>query len=283
VQAPAQNGINLTSSYDSLINGAPGANPYLTGAIQKGINQSTNAFQGMQQDATKNLMEGVLPGIRSNAVLSGQYGGSRQGLAEGRALGDFGTAMARATSQFGQNNTDAAVAAQAGAYDTDRNRQLAATQGLGAQQYATAFKNNDTDNAAELMNVGNVANWNRDNMNSQLQTNAQNNAAIMGGSGLLSGLLGSAANNVNTNQNYGVDRAGKVSGLIGPYANLNSTTTSNQPLYNNKAGNILGGAMMGGQLLGGLFGGSSGGSGSNMGSLLDLFGKNSSFSGGGYF
>jgi hypothetical protein len=279
VQAPAQNGLNLTGSYDSLINGQAGANPYLTGAIQKGINQSTNAFQGMQQDATKNLMENVMPGIRSNSVLAGQYGGSRQGIAEGRAMGDFGTAMARATGQFGQNNTDAAVSAQAGAYDADRNRQLAATQGLGAQQYATAFKDADTKNAAEFMNVGNVANWNRDNMNSQLQTNGQNNAAVLGGSGLLSGLLGSTANNVNTNQNYGLNRATQVNGLLTPWAAMTNSTS--QPLYNNKMGNIMGGAMMGSQLAG-LFG-NSGSGGSNAGSLMDLFGSGSSFSGGGYF
>jgi hypothetical protein len=266
VQAPGQNNLNLTGSYDSLINGPAGANPYLTGAIQKGINQSTNAFQGMQQDATKNLMENVMPGIRSNSVLAGQYGGSCQGIAEGRAMGDFGTAMARAAGQFGQNNTDAAVSAQAGAYDADRNRQLAATQGLGAQQYGVAQQDAATKNAAEFMNVGNVANWNRDNMNSQLQTNGQNNAAVLGASGLLSGLLGSTANNVNTNQNYDLNRATQVNGLLTPWAQM--TGTKSQPLYQNQTGNMLSGAMMGSQLFGG---GSSGAGAMPTDSIMKMF------------
>jgi hypothetical protein len=282
VQAPAQNNLNLTSSYDSLINGPAGANPFLTGAIQKGINQSTNAFQGMQQDATKNLMENVMPSIRSNSVLAGQYGGSRQGIAEGRAMGDFGTAMARAAGQFGQNNTDAAVAAQAGAYDTDRNRQLAATQGLGAQQYGVAMQDAATKNAAEFMNVNTHNNINENYANRAQQAQLANQQANM--SGALSGanLLGSinsGAYNAGQNMdNYALGRAQAYNGLMTPWAQM--TTSSTQPLYQNKAGNMLGGAMMGSQMLGGMFGGGSGGS---AGSLLDLFGSGSSFSGGGYF
>ena len=157
VQAPSQNNLNLSASFDSLINGPAGANPYLTGAIQKGINQSTNAFGNMITDA-KAATQDVLGNIRGNSVLAGQYGGSRQGLAEGKAIESMNTNLARAASQFGQNNTDAAVAAQAGAYDADRNRQLAATQGLSGQQYATAFKDTDTRNMAELTNVNMVNN-----------------------------------------------------------------------------------------------------------------------------
>ena len=44
---PGQNGVNVSGALDSLINGAPGANPYLVGQIQKGINQSSNAFGNM--------------------------------------------------------------------------------------------------------------------------------------------------------------------------------------------------------------------------------------------
>src|ERR1043165_9029283 len=204
VNAPSQNNLNLSSSYDSFINGQAGANPFLTGAIGRGINQSNNAFQAMQQDSTKNLLENVLPSIRGGAIASGQYGSSRQGIAEGRALGDFSTQQQRAISQFGQNNTDAAVAAQAGAYDADRNRQLAATQGLGSQQYGVAQQNAATREAAEVTNVGqqnatneNYANRlqaaNLANLQAQLTTNSQNQSGVLAGAGLLSGLGSSAS------------------------------------------------------------------------------------------
>jgi hypothetical protein len=281
VQAPGQNGIDLTGAYKDMVYGAPGSNSFLTGAIQKGINQSSNAFGNMVTDA-KQATQDVLGGIRSNAVLAGQYGGSRQGIAEGKAIDSMNTNLARATSQFGQNNTDAAVAAQAGAYDSDRNRALAAMSGLGAQQYATAFKNADTRNAAEFMNVANHNQINENYANRAQQANLANQQASMNGAvqgaGLLGGINSGAYTAGQNMDNYALGRAQAFNGLMTPW--LGATGSSTQPLYENKAGNMLGGAMMGGQLAGGLFGG--GGSG-NTGSLFDLFGKNSSFSGGGYF
>ncbi|WP_208280581.1 hypothetical protein [Massilia oculi] len=274
VNAPSQNNIDLSASYNSLINGAPGANPYLTGAIQKGINQSSNAFGNMVTDA-KAATQDVLGSIRGNSVLAGQFGGSRQGIAEGKAIDSMNTNLARAASQFGQNNTDAAVAAQTGAYDSDRNRQLAATQGLGAQQYGVAQQEAAYAQQAQMQNVQNsfdasktnasMAQQNNQfnaglqqqaglaNQQAQLATNGQNTSAGLAGAGLLSGLLGNASNQVNANDNWGLGRAQGVNSLLAPYLGANSSSSSSQPVYSNSVGNALGGAMMGGQL-GGLFG-----------------------------
>jgi hypothetical protein len=310
VQAPAQNNMDLTGSYDSLINGPAGANPYLTGGIQKGINQSTNAFGNMVTDA-KMATQDVLGNIRGNSVLNGQFGGSRQGIAEGRAIESMNTNLARSAAQFGQNNTDAAVAAQAGAYDSDRNRQLAATQGLGAQQYGVAQQNAATQNQAEFMNVGthngvqqnnaSMAQQNNQfnaglgqqtgqynaglqqqaglaNQQSQLSTNAQNNGQLLNGASMLSGLSGQASGQVNANDNWKLQQAQGVNSLLAPYLGANSSATSTQPLYNNATGSAVGGAMLGGQLAG-IFGG--GGNTSTAGNATDLFGIGKS--GGGLF
>ncbi|MDY0974989.1 hypothetical protein SOM61_08445 [Massilia sp. CFBP9012] len=288
VNAPSQNNIDLSGSYNSLINGAPGANPYLTGSIQKGINQSSNAFGNMVTDA-KSATNDVLGSIRGNSVLAGQFGGSRQGIAEGKAIDSMNTNLARAASQFGQNNTDAAVAAQAGAYDADRNRQLAATQGLGAQQYGVAQQEASYAQQAQMQNVQNsfdasktnasMAQQNNQfnaglghqtnlaNQQSQLATNGQNTSAGLAGAGLLSGLLGNASNQVNANDNWGLGRAQGVNSLLAPYLGANSSSSSSQPVYNNQGGNALGGAMLGGQLAG-LFGGGSGGTTGTLGSLF---------------
>lgn len=305
VKAPSQNGLDLSSSFNSLINGPAGANPYLTGAIQKGINQSSNAFGNMITDA-KAATQDVLGNIRGGAIANGMFGSSRQGLAEGKAIDSMNTNLARAASQFGQNNTDAAVAAQAGAYDADRNRQLAATQGLSGQQYATAFKDADTRNQAEFMNVNNVndllktntmlrqqtnmSNADRAQQNNQfnaglqqqtglanqgaqLTTNAQNNSAGLGGAGLLSGLLGQVSGNVNANDNWSLNRAGQVSSLLAPLLGVNQSTSRTDPLYSNTMGNAIAGLGMGSQLAG-LFGGGgqSGSSAGPLDGLMKLFG-----------
>ncbi|WP_136420394.1 hypothetical protein [Herbaspirillum sp. ST 5-3] len=175
VNAPGQNNTNLAPAYQDMVYGQAGNNPYLTGAIQKGINQSNNAFGNMLTDATK-ATQGVLGQIRGGAQLSGQYGGNRQGIAEGQALDSFNTNISRALSQFGQNNTDAAVAAQAGAYDADRNRALNAMQGLGAQQYGVASQNAGFQQQTGLANQGAQNQAAQTNYQGQLQTNLSNAA-----------------------------------------------------------------------------------------------------------
>lgn len=51
---------------------------------QPGIQDS---LQFLQQNALQGLTEGILPQIRSGAIASGGFGGSRQGIAEGLAAG----------------------------------------------------------------------------------------------------------------------------------------------------------------------------------------------------
>jgi hypothetical protein len=265
VRAPAQNNIDLTGSYKRFIDGTPGANPYLDQSINGAIATNRLGFQQLQDDSTKNLMQTILPSIRSNSVLAGQYGGSRQGIAEGNAIGTQQTELARAAGQFGQNATNAAVGAKANAYETDSNRALAATQGLGAQQYAAAMQDAQQRQAGDNTNVSAL-----------LATRGQNDSNITNGIGLQQGLLGAAAGYGNTD----LTRLGTTAGILQPFLNAGSTTTTTgnvtQPVYQNTGGNILGGAMLGSQL-GGMFGGGTSSSGAKMGSMWDLFGSGSTF------
>lgn len=286
VDAPSQNATDLSDSYNSLINGTPGANPYLQQSIAGGIAQSTNGFNQMMSDATDNLQRNVLPGIRSNSVLTGQYGGSRQGVAEGNAIGDFSKSMASAANQFGQANTNAATNASLSAYDTDRNRQLAATQGLGAQQYGVASQNTANDMASQFLNVNNLYDATKTNAAATNQMAQVNNSAGLAGAGLLGGLTSSMYGTAQNADNAGINRATQVNGLLSPYLSANQSQTSTQPIYQNTAGNLLGGAL-GGLSLYNQFNKASGSgtgstqfSGANLGSLSDLFGANSSFSSG---
>lgn len=256
VQAPSQNGLDLKGAYNGFINGERGNNPFLTGALQGSMAQSQNQFNQMQGAATENLKENILPGIRSASVLSGQYGGSRQGIAEGNAIGDHAKAMQQAAQQFGQHNTNTMAGAQAAAYETDSNRALAATQGLGAQQYGVAQQNAQTKNQAEFMNVGQVNQNHQNNAQMQQQTNMANLGAEqqqnslnqngqLAGAGLLSGQLGTAYGVGTNHDNYGLNKAQQTNGLLAPYLGQGGSTVNSQPMHQNTAGAMFGGALGG--------------------------------------
>jgi hypothetical protein len=243
INAPSQNGVNLTPTFQSLLSG--GNNTALRDSLQYGTDLTGAQFQKNQTDLTNNLQRNVLPGIRSNAVLAGQYGGSRQGVAEGNAISDYTNQLNNSNTQMGLANSANTTGQLASDYQQGQNRALSAAQGLSGQQYATASQNANTANAAEFMNVGNVFDMNKFNASTTNQVNAQNTASAISGTGMLNGLLGQAQNTVSAQDNYALQHAQGVSSLLSPYIGTNGTTTSSQPIYQNTAGNLLGGAAAG--------------------------------------
>lgn len=276
INAPSQNNLNLNQAYQDTIYGDPAQNPYLTGAIGKGINQSNTAFQNMLTDSTRNLTENILPSIRSGAQANGGYGGSRQAITEGRALNDYSTQIGRALSQYGQNNTDAAVGAQAGAYDAGKNRALSAMSGLSGNQYNVAGQNAGFQQQSNLTNAGFQQQANVNNQQSQQDTNRLNSANHIAGLGANSGLLGAAAGYATNNDAYGLNRVGRVAGMVQPFTGLGGSTSSTgtntnyTPTYSNTAGNVIGGITAGLGLY----------NAANKSGLLDMFGtKNANYAG----
>jgi hypothetical protein len=136
-------------SYYDLLNAQDVAsNPYLNQLIGQNVGANTEAFdqnaQRYQQafgrsldDIGNTLTRDWLPGIESGASLAGQYGGTRQGVAEGVAMGDATKALSRAVgegmtglSDYGSNAARALSGGLA-------NMQMGAWgQGLDAQQNA---------------------------------------------------------------------------------------------------------------------------------------------------
>jgi hypothetical protein len=270
VQAPNQNGLDLSGSYNRFINGTPGANPYLQQSLNSAVGLTNASYQQNQDSLTNNLTRSILPSLRSGAIAAGQYGGSRQGIVEGNALSDYTKQLTNANLQLGLANSANTTGQQANAYNADSDRALAATQGLSGQQYATAMQNANTKNQAEFMNVGNVQQNNLANQAAQLQTNAQNNSAALGGAGLLGSVSNSAYGTANNDQNYGINRATQVNGLLTPYLSSYRGSTDTQPLYQNRAGGAAGMASTIGGLLGNF---QSGGLGSSPSSLSNYQGS----------
>lgn len=256
VNAPAQNGINLTGAYDKFINGNAGANPYLTSALQSGVDQTNTAFNKNQTDLTNNLQRNVLPGIRSNSVLAGQYGGTRQGIAEGNAIGDYTNQLNSNNLALAQANSANTTGAQAQAFNQGQDRSLAATQGLGAQQYGLASQNASNQQQANLANQNAFQNaettnaglrqgTNSANLAAQLQTIGQNDQRNTAGIGLSSALLGQANNIGNASSTADWQKLLQGTNAIGGLSGMNGSSTSSQPYFTNTAGNALGGAAAG--------------------------------------
>lgn len=95
----------------------PDSNPYLQGAVEAGLRP---IYQQLQED--------ILPQIGSSAITAGQYGGSRQGIAEGLAIGRTQTAAA-----------DASVGAYADAYQQGIKNMLLGVNSAPAAQQALLF------------------------------------------------------------------------------------------------------------------------------------------------
>ncbi|HEX2614710.1 MAG TPA: hypothetical protein VHL10_04395, partial [Nitrososphaera sp.] len=236
IKAPSQNSLNLRDAFQNAIYGDAGANPYLTRSIQSGIDLSRAGFNQAQADATRNLQENVLPGIRSDAIASGQYGGSRQGIAEGRALGDFGRAQQQALTQFGLGATNAAVGAQANAFNQGQDRSLSALLNLSGQQYGTAQQQAQLNQQANLANQNAFQNAettnanlrqgvNLANLNSQLDTIRQNDARNIAGNGLSSGLLSQAFGFGNQTGNADLSRLQSIANTLQGFTGFGGTTS----------------------------------------------------------
>lgn len=133
VQAPSQNNLDLSGSFDRIINGDAGANPYLTKSLQAGIDATNAGFQKNQADLTNTLQRNVLPGIRSGAIGAGQYGGSRQAILEANALSDYTNQLTSANTQLGMANSANTTAQQANSFNQGQDRSLAATLNLSGQ------------------------------------------------------------------------------------------------------------------------------------------------------
>jgi len=173
INAPSQNDLNLNPALRNIIYGEQGNNPYLAGAIQKGLNQSSASFQNLKDDMLSSFKQDLLPSIRGDAIVNGQYGGSRQGLAEGKAADSLTRNLTRTLSQVAQNQTDAAVQAQAQQYTQDRQNQLAAAMGLSGQQYGVSGANAAATNQVNLANAGMINQGNQFNANSINQSQQQ--------------------------------------------------------------------------------------------------------------
>lgn len=155
ISAPSQNKTQLDAAFNEMIYGNSAENEYLNKAISSSAKEAGSGFNEMQDSATRNLMENIMPTIRGGAIASGQYGGSRQGILESRAVSDFSKQMSDAAKGLAQNQNTASLQARANAIESGRGRALSALSNLNQNQYGTAFQDASILNNAGQFNVGN--------------------------------------------------------------------------------------------------------------------------------
>lgn len=124
--------------------------------------QSADAIQALREQQMRdydvsanrlyeNLTEQALPSIAADAVGAGQTGSSRQGVAEGIALGKFGQSLGDLARS--QDETLASNLRNAGIGLNDLSRSQAENLGAFAQQGALSLGNLQTEQAGQLGNA----------------------------------------------------------------------------------------------------------------------------------
>ena len=166
----SQGPLDPTNSLSSLLSGQV-QNPYL--------DQQAAA---MTANLTRNLNENVMPGIRSEALASGQYGGSRQGIAEGLAA-----------SRLNQDLAPALTNLYGGAFENAQNRMTGVATDLNNQAVNNAQNNAVMNMGGQqfnanlgLQNNNQMMQQNQNNLNNRMQAMDISNNSI----GLLSGAMG---------------------------------------------------------------------------------------------
>jgi len=231
-----------TNAMANVLRGDPTNNPYLAAMNQGNVNTAMRGYN----DAIQNVNQQVMPGINNDAFAAGQYGGSRQGIAQGLAL----QGMDRSARDLGIAAMDS-----------------------GNQLYGSAFQNaqNNQANAANqmtgygLQNGQFNANLGLENNKLQLLQNAQNMSNVMAGNELNNTAAtrlfagqdqtyGSQMSSANLAQQQALDMLNMKLGALTPGANMGSSATTSTPYYDNTLGNIAGMASGAGGLISALKG-----------------------------
>ena len=208
-QARAGQGVlDPTTAMRQMLSGVPN-NPYL--------DQQANAITNM---LTRNVNENVMPGIRSNAIAGGQYGGSRQGIAEGLA-----------TSRLNQDLAPALTNLYGGAYENAQGRMYGAATGLNQQAENVATGNVDRNFQGQQFNANLGLQNNAQEMQRAQQTLNQRGAGL----GLLSQGMNMQDTLYDQYQNlqqqpsqYGWQNLNNYAQTMIPIAQLGGTSKSTQ-------------------------------------------------------
>lgn len=220
--------------------------------------------QAITNQVNQNLQQQQLPGINSGAIAAGGFGGSRQGVAQGLAIGQTNQALGNSLASLNFNawNQDQQNALQ--------SRQIDNSYALG--QGNLALGNKQADNSYSL-GQGNLALGNKQADNSynlglgnlglgqmQAQQNFYTNqrGQDLQQAGLGANLVGQGNQGLQqggqglynlglTQQQAPLNALQAYAGMLSPFTGLNQSNTQTQPGAST-VGSALGGALTAAQL-----------------------------------
>lgn len=248
--------LDPTKSMQQLLSGRPD-NPYLD-----------SVAGALTRKLTRNTMEQVMPGIRSDAIISGQYGGSRQGIAEGLAASRLNEDLAPAlTNLYG------------GAYENAQNRMAGAANSLNDQAFNLGFGNANLGLQNNQQQIGqNQTNLNNrmqglNYLNSAIDTLSSGNQLQAQGNAIQDDTFSKAMAALGLPQDIDWTNLGKYQSVAFPAAQLGGTSKGTQTQTPGIIPGILGAGLGVAGLASGL-----GGMGGAMGGLGSLFSRGASSS-----
>lgn len=150
--APSVGG-NVQSAIDRTLSGQVD-NPQLQRMAEAATRTGQRAYGDAVEDSTTALTESILPSIRSGATMAGGYGGSRQGIAEGRALAERERTLGRNARELGIASEDAAAGLFGNAYESAQNRMAGMADSEANRAAALAEANAGRQQQAGMFNVG---------------------------------------------------------------------------------------------------------------------------------
>ncbi len=269
----AQGVLDPTNAMQSLLTGQPD-NPYLSAMNQANINQALRGYG----DAVTDFTQQVIPSINNDAFAAGQYGSSRQGVAEGLA----GQQMMRNARDLGIAAMDSGNQLFGGAYENAQGRKAEAANNLNNQAYgmeqfnagqlqnasqfnanalndmskfnASQTQQNNQFNSGSLNNMAqfnSTQDQNTDQFNANLdmqQQAARAQNALQGlntmqqGWSVQDNLFNQAQSILAAPEQQMRNALATYAGTITPGAGQGGTTTTSIPTYSNGVGEIAGGA-----------------------------------------
>ena len=217
---------------------------YLTNA--NGLGANGNPTLGAANNYTQSVLGGSYLSPNANPYLAGTFNNAANAV-QNRVSSEFGSAG---------RNIEASIPVQNDQMNQLANEIYGGNYQNGINQMNVAATNANNLNSSNLANLGAVG-----NAGALEQQQSQN-------------YINGAMNAWNYNQQLPYSNLSNYMGTVNSLAH-GSTSTSQQPVYQNSAGNMLGGAMAGASLLNAL---NSGGSNSGLGSgLFSLINGGSSF------
>jgi hypothetical protein len=207
--------IDPTNAMSNVLNGDPTNNPYLAKMNQANVNTAMRGYN----DAIQNVNQQVMPGINNDAFAAGQYGGSRQGIAQGLAL----QGMDRSARDLGIAAMDSGNQLYGSAFQNAQNNQAQAANemvGYGLQngQYnATQANDISKFNAGQANNMSQF-NAGQNTQNNQFNANNANNMSQFN--------AGQANNMSQFNANLGLQN--NTQGMLQQAQNMGNATAGNE-------------------------------------------------------